>query len=181
MYLHFNDSIVINAAASKVWQVLAHEFGTIGQWASSIPTSHVVPELPAPPGAEAGARVCATAVPGFGAVQETFTSYDEPAMRFAYEATQGLPWFITHAENHWMVRSLGTASCEVEARAQVEVRLFPGVFLAPLMKVQLGRTGRRLFEELKYYVEQDQPHPRKVKAQAQQGQKVSHLMGRPGE
>jgi hypothetical protein len=93
-------------------------------------------------------------------------------MRFVYEATEGRPWFIKRAENQWVVRSLGLSSSEVEAQAEVEVSLFPGVLLAPLMKLQLGRTGVQTFEELKYYVEHDQVHPRKLKALQRQEQKV---------
>jgi len=45
------------------------------------------------------------------------------------------------------------------------VSLFPGLFLAPLFKLQMGRISTQSLEELKYYVERDQPHPRKLKAQ----------------
>ena len=61
----------------------------------------------------------------------------------------------------------------VESRAELEMRLFPGVFLAPLVKLFMGRVGARFSEELKYFVEQDQPHARKLKAQQKQMQKAS--------
>jgi hypothetical protein len=73
MHLQLKSHVTINASAMKVWGVLAHDFDTIGQWASAIPASQAVPDLPAPEGAEVGGRVCATAVPGFGDVQERFT------------------------------------------------------------------------------------------------------------
>jgi hypothetical protein len=172
MHIHFKDHVVIDAPATKVWRVLAHEFDSIGRWASAIPASRGLSEVPVPPGAEVGARVCAAAIPGFRKIQETFTSYDEDAMSFAYKATAGHPWFIRRAENHWRVRSLGPSTSEVEAWAEVEMSLFPGVLLAPLIKLQLGRTGSQTFEELKYYVERDQVHPRKLKAQEKPGRKV---------
>jgi hypothetical protein len=172
MHIYFKDRIVINAPAAKVWRVLAHEFDTIGLWASAIPASRGLSEVPAPAAAGVGARVCATAVPGFGEIRETFTSYDEDAMHFAYKATEGRPWFIKQAANHWRVRALGPSTSEVEAWAEIEVSLFPGVLLAPLLKLQLGRTGAQTFDDLKYYVEHDQVHLRKLKAQQKQGQKV---------
>lgn len=165
MRLHLNNQTTIDGAAQKVWRVLAHEFGNVGQFASAIPESKPVIDIPAPQGAEVGGRVCATNVPGFGAVQETFTYYDEGAMRFGYEPTAGRPWFIRHAENHWAVRSLGPQTSLVEARAELEMNLFPGVFLAPLLKLFMGRVGAQFAEELKYFVEHDRPHPRKLKAQ----------------
>ncbi len=172
MYLHLSGHTTIHAPAQKVWHILAHEFSTIGHWASAIPASQAVPDLPAPAGAEVGGRVCATAVPGFADIQETFTLYDESSMHFAYQATEGRPWFLKQAENHWVVRALGPESSEVETRAEIDLPLFPGLFLAPLLKLQMGRVGARSLEELKYYVERDQVHPRKLKAQQQHRQKA---------
>lgn len=173
MHIQLNSNITISASAKKVWHVLAHDFGTIGQWASAIPASRAVADLPAPAGAEVGGRVCSTAVPGFGDVQEQFTYFDEASMHFAYQATEGRPWFLKRAENHWVVRSLGPHTSLVETRAEIDFSLFPGLFLAPLFKLQMGRVGVRSLEELKYYVERDQPHPRKLKAQQKHLQKVS--------
>ena len=173
MHIQLKGHTTINASANKVWHVLAHDFGNIGQWASAIPASRAVTDLPAPAGAEVGGRVCSTAVPGFGDVQEQFMYYDEPSMRFGYQATEGRPWFLKRAENHWVVRSLGPHTSLVETRAEIDVSLFPGLFLAPLFKLQMGRVGVRSLEELKYYVERDQPHPRKLKAQQKHLQKVS--------
>jgi hypothetical protein len=93
-------------------------------------------------------------------------------MRFGYQATEGRPWFLKRAENHWVVRALGPQTSVVESRAELDVGLFPGVFLAPLLKLLMGRVGAQFSEELKYYVEHDQPHPRKLKAQQKHVQKA---------
>src|SRR5579872_2233421 len=177
MHLQLKNHIMINASAEKVWHVLAHDFDSIGQWASASPTSHAITELPAPEGAKVGGRVCSTAVAGFADVQETFTYYDEASMRFAYQATEGRPWFLKHAENHWSVRSLGPHTSLVETRAEIDVSFFVGLFLAPLLKLQMGRIGVHSLEELKYYVEHDQPHPRKLKTLQQQVQKEASVEG----
>ena len=168
MQLQLKSHITINAPASNVWHVLAHEFDSIGRWASAIPQSAAVTDRPAPDGAQVCGRVCSTAVRGFGAVREQFTYYDEQSMRFGYQATDGRPTFVTHAENNWVVRALGPQTSMVEAWAELAMPLFPGVFLAPLVKLQMRRVATKLFEELKYYVEHGQPHPRKLKAQQKQ-------------
>jgi hypothetical protein len=171
MRLHLKSQLTISAPAQKVWRILAHEFDTIGLWASAIATSQVVPDLPAPAGAQVGGRICSTAVPGFAAIQETFTSYDEAAMHFAYQATQGRPWFLKRAENQWTVHALGPQTSLVEVQAELDLGLFLGLFLAPLLRLQMSRVGARSLEELKYYVERDQVHPRKLKAQHKRGRK----------
>ena len=151
MHLHLKNYITINASAKKVWRVLAHDFGTIGLWASAVSASQAVPDLPAPPGAQVGGRVCATAVPGFADVQENFTYYDEASMRYGYQAVKGLLRSLKRAQNHWLVRPLGPDASLVEARAEIDMSLFPGWFLAPLLKLYMGRVGTRSLEELKYY------------------------------
>jgi hypothetical protein len=162
MRMQITGHTIIDAPASDVWHVIAHQFAAIGQWASSIPSSYAAPEAPAPIGAEVGARVCATGVRGFQDVHEQFVSYDEEARRFAYEATAGLPWILRHAKNQWQVFPVDEAHCQVEAQAVVDLRAFPGILLAPLLRIQMTRLGQQTFEELKYYVEHGRPHPRKA-------------------
>jgi hypothetical protein len=162
--LQITSQTTVDVPAAQAWHLLAHQFDQIGQWTSLIPQSRPVSDIPAPAGAPVGGRVCSPAVAGFRAVQETFTSYDEAGMRFSYAATAGLPWLITRAENHWSVRPLSPDRSLVEARAEVALRPFPGLLVGPLLRLQLRRAAERVFEELKYYLEHGQPHPRKLRA-----------------
>ena len=164
MRMQITSHTTINAPASDVWRVIAHQFAAIGQWASAIPTSYAAPDASPPAGANVGARVCATSVRGFKDVREQFISYNEEAMRFVYEATAGLPWIVRHAENQWRVFPLDESHCQVEAQAVVDLRALPGFVLAPLLRMQMNRLGRRTFEELKYSVEHGRPHPRKLES-----------------
>jgi hypothetical protein len=162
MRVQVKGHTTIDTPASDVWRVIAHQFAAIGEWASAIPTSYAAPEATPPVGAEVGARVCATGVRGFNDVREQFTFYDEEAMRFAYEATTGLPGMVRHAKNQWQVSPLDESHCRVEAQAVVDLRTVPGLVLAPLLMMQMKRLGRQTLEELKYYVEHGRPHRRKV-------------------
>ena len=169
MRIKIKDQITVNAPASKVWRVIAHEFDNIGQWSSEIAESKAIMDRPVPEGAKVGGRVCLS--PGFGAdATEAFTYYDEQDMRFGYEAIGELPWpwLLKRAENNWRVHSLNPNKSVAEFRAEVEVKLFPGLLLMPLMPFIKKVWGSRTLEELKYYVEHDQPHPRKLKAQQKQ-------------
>ncbi len=165
MHIQIGIQMSIDAAAQDVWAVLARDFARIGRWATAITESDAAEGVPAPEGAVVGGRVCANSVPGFGDVQEEFTNYDEEGTRFSYKATKGMPWFVKKAENNWMIRAVGPNQTEVEARGELVVTWFSGLFLAPLLKLQFGRTATRVGEELKYYVENGRPHPRKLEAQ----------------
>jgi hypothetical protein len=163
MYLQMKQQIEIGAPARDVRHIVAHQFDQIGQWASSISVSESIAALPVPDGAPVGGRACYA--PGFGGdAQEKFTYYDEEAMRFGYQAIGKIPLGLKCAENNWAVHPVVPHKSVAEFRAEIDYDLFPGLFMAPLLKVMGGRMGGQLLEELKYYVEEGKPHPRKVKA-----------------
>ncbi len=81
-----------------------------------------------------------------------------------------MPSFIEAAVNNWSVRSIGSRQSVIEVSREVQLPLIPGLLLAPFMKLQLGRSAAQIGEELKYFIEQGQPHPRKLKAQRKQQQ-----------
>lgn len=163
MKMQMTDQIAINVPAEKAWRVLAHEFEHIGRWAVIIDASAAASDIPAFEACEIGGRTCTAQ--GFGDVKEQFIHYDEASMRYAYEAIAGLPSFLTRAVNNWSVHAAGLDHCVVESSAEIEVKRFPGIILAPIFKWRMGWKGREMLEELKYYLERDQPHPRKLKAQ----------------
>lgn len=167
MHKQVEDQITINAPASKVWRILAHEFDKVGQWSSGITASMATTDSPAPEGAMVGGRICLSDGLG-GDVREEFTYYDEEGMRFGYKAIGELPWFLEAAQNNWCVRSLEPNKAVVTFKAEVGLKLFVALFMIPLMPFIKKFWGTRTLEELKHYIEHDQPHPRKLKAQQKQ-------------
>lgn len=161
MHIQIKGQVLIDVSAEKAWRVLAHDYGQIGQWATAIAASETLTASDGPREAPCSGRVCNA--PGFGKVRENFTYYDEAGMRFGYIATSGLPGFITHAENNWTVRALADNQCEATFRGEIDLAWLPGLFMAPLFKFQMKRLTSQTAEELKYFLEHDQPHPRKQK------------------
>jgi len=161
MHIQMIDQIKVNSPASKTWKVLAHDFGSIGDWASIITRSKpIVIDTETESGKVCG-RVCKAK--GFGDTEEELTHYNDSDMCFTYKAIKGLPFFIKIAENNWSVHSISENESLVKSRAEIEMSFFPGIILAPIFKLGMGKAGKRMFEELKYYIENDKPHPRKEK------------------
>jgi len=158
MHIQMKDEITITAPVSKVWKVLGEEFGDIAQWATIIVKSNAIKNIE---NEEVVGRVCSAK--GFGDTEEELTHYDDNSMSFSYNAVKGLPFFIKTAENNWSVHSVSESETIVKSRAEIEMNFFPGFILAPLFKLMMGGKGREMFEELKFYIENDQPHPRKRK------------------
>jgi len=161
MHIQMKDKITINATADRAWEILAHQFGSIGEWASIITESKAVVDEGEADFNSVTGRVCTAK--GFGDTVEELTHYDEESKCFTYKAIEGLPFFIKSAENNWSVHALSEEITEVRSRAEIEISFFPGFFLAPVFKYVMARKGKEMFEELKFYLEQGQPHPRKLK------------------
>jgi hypothetical protein len=145
-------SRTIDAPASEVWRVLAHEFDRIGDWAAAIPASRPAPNE---------GRVCSTALRRFPEVEERIVASDESKRTLTYEAARGMPAFITVARNRWRVEPIGRAKARVSCDATVETRGLAGPMLGFALRLQLRRTGRLVLADLAHYVEHGRPSPRK--------------------
>jgi len=152
-------TLTINAPIVRVWQVVAHDFASVGEWASNVDESVVNINASTPNGATVGGRVCD--VPGFGQLEETFIEYDEVGKTFTYDAT-GLPFFVKHAQNTWKVEAIDEQTTRVSFSADMALIPILGTLMSIPMKRQLITILDNVVEELKYYVEKGVPHPRKV-------------------
>jgi len=155
--LELKSEVVINSTVDKVWWVLGKRFHHIADWASLISESgNLGDSIPANP---LSGRYCQ--VRGLGETREVFLYYDEKKLRFAYQALTGLPFFMRHAENHWSLTRLSDVQVMVTSRANLEFTALGRWIFAPLFMSKMSRAGRQTLEELKYFIEQDEAHPRK--------------------
>ena len=164
MKFEINNELIVEASAEDVWHIVAHRFDEIGVWATAIPASSANADTPRLEDAPMGGRVCETTLAGVPDVFETFTYYDEANMKYGYEATDGLPFFVKTAENNWHVQPIGPNKTIIKTWAVLTFNTFLGLLFGPFFKWQINRIGGQTMAELKYYIEQGVPHPRKVKA-----------------
>ena len=163
-------SITINAPADQVWKVVAHEFAQIGEWASAVAESEVNTNAIVPEGATVGGRVCQ--VPGFGEVHENFTAYDEAGKTYSFKIN-GLPFFVTSAHNSWVVKAIDASTTEVSFQGEVKMMPVIGSVMRIPLRMQLSTRLQNAVEELKYYVETGEVHPRKQKLLAKATRQVA--------
>lgn len=100
------NEIVIKADAETVWEVVAHRFDRMGEWATAIEASAPLAGEPTAEGAPVAGRVCQTGMRLVPEVTETIVVYDEVRRTLAYEAIAGLPGFVRQARNRWQVTPL---------------------------------------------------------------------------
>ena len=86
-------------------------------------------------------------------------------MALEYEALEGLPSFLGHATNRWSVDRIEESRSLLRIHATLTVT-GPMVLFGCVIKWQLEAGGAKVAEELKYFIENGRPHPRKVAATA---------------
>ena len=146
-----STSIDIDTPAERVWEIIGPGFGQVGEWASAVPESRAT-DAPGPHGAVCSGRVCTVATPGFDELTEELTEYDPSTRRLTYRAVHGMPAFVTDARNTWQALPRPGGGTTFTMQADVQVAGI-GRLVAPLLRVQLGRIGRRTGRDLKTYAE----------------------------
>lgn len=155
--MKFEKRKIIDASADRVWEVVAHDFADVGEWSSAVAASSPNSAAPTPAGATVGGRVCAT--PGFGDLEETFTSYSEKNRDFTFEVS-GMPSFITLARNHVTVRPLGADRAEVHLSITMETNAI-GKVMGPMFAVKLKTTLNTFLDELAAFIERGEVSKKK--------------------
>lgn len=144
----------IDAPASTVWNILAHQFTEMAAWtetlsesrtlaASEIPTSFKpAPDAPSP------ARETTSS---FAKAIEIIVEYSEEDMRLRFD-TANLPFILKSASNTQSVVSLGENKSKVMWDLAIEMR---GIFkiMGPLMSNRFQKSFGGIQQELKYYAE----------------------------
>ncbi|OIQ99141.1 hypothetical protein GALL_188780 [mine drainage metagenome] len=71
---------------------------------------------------------------------------------------------VKQATNTWKLLSVGQEQSKLYMRMDIQLGGVMGKIMQPMMKMMMSKMGNELLEEFKYYVENKQPHPRKLKA-----------------
>lgn len=163
--MDLHHDVPIDAPASVVWQTLGERFMHIGEWAAPITASCPIGDAAPAVGVSRACTVAAFGPMKPGRVVERLTSWRPEALSFEYEAVEGMPAFVEHAVNRWQVVAVDAGRSVVRIHATLTLR-GPARLAGCLVKWQLAASGRRVAEELKYFVERGAPHPRKASAAA---------------
>ncbi len=156
--MQFKKSIEVDVDASRLWEIVAHDFDRVGEWSSAVQSSGVNEEAAVPEGATVGGRVCAT---DFGDLKETFTAYDEQNRTFTFQVT-GMPSFITLAQNTVEVTPAGVDRSEVSLNIRMETNTV-GKVMGPMFAIKLKNTLDTFLQELKAFAERGELSSRKQK------------------
>ena len=184
-----SSAFTVESPADAVWEVVGRRFHRIGEWATAIPASTAIP---APAGSGAGSssaaqvqnapatlaapvagRVCQLGVPLLAQVEETLVAYDEANRTLTYEAS-GMPAFVATARSTWTVVPIDRRRTLVRIDARFDTRGVLGHIGRWAIFAQVGRTNRYLADDLRHFVEDGTPSPRKLQQLLRRSRQRSH-------
>lgn len=99
-----------------------------------------------------------------GSIKEKLYEFSNENHSLAYEVAVGMPSMVKYATNAWKLVENGENKCKLQIKMDIRMGGIFGSLLQPIMKMQMSRMGNYLVEDFAYYVENGQPHPRKLKA-----------------
>lgn len=158
--MEIKANFIINKSVADVWEILGNQFSSAYKWASVLNHSEGR-------GNKIDHQVCESRtcdIQGMGRIQEKLLEFDPQKYTLTYEVVEGFPFFVKKGVNRFdlVVEDNNT---RVYTSAQFETQGIIGFFMRPLLKVQMKSILKKVTEDLKFYVENGYPHPRKNKNQ----------------
>lgn len=160
--MNVSRSIYIDRPIDSLWEISALEFGNIGHWSASLDHSEEGKGSHFE-GAACTERVCTPNAKGLSETVERIIDFKPADYQFTYEIAQGLPGFVSYATNTWTHKAKGNGT-ELTMTAHMELKGLMGSIMGNVMKKKMGQLLYENLEELKFYSETGEVHPRKVKA-----------------
>ena len=165
--VQFTKTATVNASTDKVWEVFAHGFNDAHKWMASVPHSFAQDNGESFEGAESEGRVCELGQGPKGIkASEQFLAYNEEnktaTVRIDFvDAPSFFP--IKFNTLAFSLREISNDKCEMTWKFRSDIK--PLAYLMwPILRLGFGVFVGQIVEELKFFVENGTPHPRKVKA-----------------
>ena len=165
--MRFVNKAKVNASADKIWKVFAHDFDDAYKWMASVPHSYAQANGERFDRAQSAGRVCQLDTEGKGIqASEQFLKYNEAdktcTVRIDFINTP-IAFPVDHNTLDFSVVDIGDNQSEMTWAFSSQVKPWAYV-IWPLIRVGFGIFVGQIVEELRYFVENGTPHPRKLKA-----------------
>lgn len=159
--IHVKKELVINADINAVWEVMGTQFTRVHLWSTNFKDSKAggKPKLP---GLDYLHRITQT---DRGETIQELDEFDSDNYRLTYHISKGAPEIAKTALGIWSLAPIESNTTRVILEFKLETNGFKGFLMSPVIKLKLGKSAIEIAEELKFYVENGAPHPRKIESQ----------------
>ena len=165
--IKFTKKTIVNADPDKVWGIFAHGFNDAYKWMASVNHSFAKSNGESFEGSQSEGRVCELSSDGKGLkASEQFLAYNEEnktaTVRIDFlDAPSFFP--VKFNTLYFSLKDIDGGKSEMTWEFRSDIKSF-GYLLWPLLRLGFGKFIGDIMGELKFYVENGTPHPRKIKA-----------------
>lgn len=151
--------IDINAPTDKVWETIGINYADVGKWASAVYQSSIrsgktIADAPC------YGRLCQTSL---GQFTEALVAYDNSNHSLSYVAKgDKMPFFVKQLKASWKLTPNGHNKTTTEMSFDCDIAFPFNVMMGWMMKMQFNKAISETMEDLQYYLETGEVHPRKV-------------------
>jgi len=162
--MKFTKIVEFKKPVDHVWKVVAADFDQATVWMASVHRSYAKTEGVFAKTAPMQGRIChLSSSDSKNMVDETIIEFDERGHIFRFEVVPfNMPAIFPFHKNNISITMTDLEGGGTKMRWDMDVNLrLAGFLLYPLVKVGLSKGFDNILDELKFYVENGHPHPRK--------------------
>jgi hypothetical protein len=154
--IHVTTTLTIHKNIDEVWEVMGKQFGEVHLWSSNFKDSKPGGDKNFD-GIDYSHRATVTER---GETIQVLDVFDSVNYQLAYHITKGIPGIAKSASGVWSLKPVQSNQTKVILEFDLVSKNILGYLLSPMMKLKIGKSAAEIAEELKYYLESGQPHPR---------------------
>ena len=158
--IHIQKELEINQNVEVVWEIMGKQFAQVDKWSTNFKNSKPGGS-PKFDGLAYSERITLT---GRGETVQVLDSFDSTTHTLTYHITKGKPSIAKQASAIWSVNIVDANKSTVVLEFDMTTKGLLGFLMTPLIKKGIGKSALEIAEDLKHYVENGEPHPRKVEA-----------------
>jgi hypothetical protein len=158
--IHIKKELEISQNVEVVWEIMGKQFAQVDQWSTNFKTSKPGGSSTFA-GLEYSERITLT---NRGETIQVLDSFDSTKHKLTYHITKGKPGIAKQASAVWSLNTIDANKSTVILEFDMTTKGLLGFLMTPLIKKGIGKSASEIAEDLKYYVENGEPHPRKVEA-----------------
>lgn len=165
--INVKKELVINKDINAIWEVMGDQYTQVHLWSTNFKDSKAGgnPKLP---GLDYLHRITQTER---GETMQELDEFDTDNYTLSYHISKGAPEIAKTAIGIWSLVPFEPSKTKVIIEFKLETNGFKGLLLSSIIKLKLGKSAMEIAEELKFYVENGNPHPRKIESQLKQNLK----------
>jgi hypothetical protein len=148
----------INRSIGDVWEVMGNQFAQVHLWSSNFTSSKAGGQAQFP-GLDYSHRDTIT---DRGQTIQQLDAFDSENHNLSYHITKGLPPIASNAVGNWSLKRLGDNKTKAVFEFEMKPKNLFLLMLTPIIKKKLRTASNIIGEDLKYYLEKETPHPRKL-------------------